>query len=207
MASNAMLAVPAKRSGYLDIKSPIEKYIASQFSSGAAQQAASALQRAQLLRNQAAELKGGADDVREAFQGCDPTSTMFVPDVSDPCEVSVHATARRSRMPLLVLVLSLGELQDSTDPGTLFQRISLSFLAVTPAGREHPARSACRYYRFLTALEGTLPVGKERGGANLRFQAGACDLIFKPASMSTTLCLVLFSPLFEAHAICFGTSA
>ena len=27
-----------------------------------------------------------------------------------------------------------------------------------------------RYYRFLTALENTIPVGKERGGAALRFQ-------------------------------------
>ena len=103
MASNAMLAVPAKRSGYLDIKSPVENYIASQFSSGAAQQAASALQQAQLLRNQAAELKGGADDIREAFQGYGILSATCVPDVSHPYEVLPHAAHRH--MPRLILVL------------------------------------------------------------------------------------------------------
>ena len=59
----------------------------------------------------------------------------------------------------------------------------------------------------LTALEGTLPVGKERGGANLRFQAGACDIFFQLASVSRTLCLVLFCTLFKPQPTCLGMSA
>ncbi len=39
----------------------------------------------------------------------------------------------------------------------------------------------CRYYRFLTALENAMPVGKERGGAALRFQVGTDNAIVNVA--------------------------
>lgn len=70
MSSNAMLAVPAKRAGgFVDLKGPISKYLQSSFSRGAADQAAAGLQQAQMLRNKASEMAGGADELKEAFIG------------------------------------------------------------------------------------------------------------------------------------------
>jgi hypothetical protein len=119
MPSNAMLAVPAKRAGgFLDLKGPVGRYLQSSFSAGVADQAVAGLQQAQLLRNKAAEMAGGAEELKEAFIG---------------------------------------------------------------------------YYRFLTALENAIPVGKERGGAALRFQwtdafqpdrgDGRSDVAFEKAAL------------------------
>jgi hypothetical protein len=119
MASNAMLAVPAKRAtSFVDLKGPIAKYMASNFSRQIADKALPRLEQAQLLRNKAAEMADGADQLKEAFIG---------------------------------------------------------------------------YFRFLTALENTIPVGKERGGAALRFQwtdafqpdrgDGRSDVAFEKAAL------------------------
>lgn len=119
MPSNAMLAVPAKGSaGFLDVKEPIKKYIASEFSRAAAEDGEASLKKAQNLRDSAAEMAGGAEEVKAALLG---------------------------------------------------------------------------YYRFLTALEAALPVGKERGGIPLNFKwtdafqpdrgDGRSDLVFEKASL------------------------
>lgn len=70
MASNAMLAVPAKRAtSFVDLKGPIGKYMASNFSRQMAEKALPKLEQAQLLRNKAAEMADGADQLKEAFIG------------------------------------------------------------------------------------------------------------------------------------------
>lgn len=70
MSSNAMLAVPAKRATtFVDLKGPISKYLQAGFSRQAASQAAVKLESAQVLRNKSAELKDGAENLKEAFIG------------------------------------------------------------------------------------------------------------------------------------------
>lgn len=70
MPSNAMLAVPAKRAGgFLDLKGPIGRYLQSSFSTGVADQATAGLQQAQMLRNKAAEMSGGPEELKDAFVG------------------------------------------------------------------------------------------------------------------------------------------
>lgn len=70
MPSNAMLAVPAKGSaGFLDLQEPIKKYIVSEFGRASAEDATASLKKAQKLRDSAAEMAGGAEEVKAALLG------------------------------------------------------------------------------------------------------------------------------------------
>ena len=70
MTSNAMLAVPAKRATtFVDLRGPVGKYMAANFSRQMAEKALPKLEQAQLMRNKAAEMADGADQLKEAFIG------------------------------------------------------------------------------------------------------------------------------------------
>ena len=53
----------------MDLRGPIGKYMASNFSRQLAEKALPKLEQAQLLRNKAAEMADGADQLKEAFIG------------------------------------------------------------------------------------------------------------------------------------------
>lgn len=78
MPSNAMLAVPAKGSaGVLDVQKPIKTYIASEFGSASAEGGTSSLKKAQKLRDSAAEMAGGAEEVKASLLGYQPPGHLI----------------------------------------------------------------------------------------------------------------------------------
>ena len=167
MGANIMLAVHCKKAEPLELRGPVQEYIAATYGDSAAQDAAEDLETIEGQRAQIVGMGGSLPSLRDLMAKCaacgrPPPTPRILP--------SVPRFDSNERHPLVRPAPCFEHLvEPRSAPCDQGRTLSAAHLSAWTTGRNLLIIAKCRYYRALATMETRFPISKNPGHIHLSF--------------------------------------